>query len=87
LDNSTLVELFNWTEDEFLKKTEGSAIRRIGHQRWLRNIAVALGNGAPTNASIDALKAKLSHGTELVREHVIWALDHLDNKSARHSTQ
>jgi len=82
LDNGTLVELFNWSEDEFLKNTEGSAIRRIGHQRWLRNIAVALGNGKPTDTSRDALKAKLSHAVELVREHAIWALNALDKKSA-----
>ena len=80
LDNSTLVDLFNWTEDEFLKKTEGSAIRRIGHQRWLRNIAVALGNGKPSESSTQALTAQLNHEAELVREHVIWALKTLDKK-------
>ena len=78
LDNSTLVELFQWTEEEFLQKTEGSAIRRIGHQRWLRNIAVALGNGFASEASKAALLAKLDHDSELVREHVVWALQVLD---------
>lgn len=74
LDTPKLVELFAWSEEEFLKKTEGSAIRRIGHACWLRNIAVALGN-APTDASIsDALKARLDHSSELVREHARWAL-------------
>jgi len=87
LDNSTLVELFNWTEEDFLKKTEGSAIRRIGHPRWLRNIAVALGNGEPKAAGITALKAKMHHNSELVREHVDWALDTLDKKLTRKSTQ
>jgi len=80
LDNSTLLELFSWTESGFLQKTEGSAIRRIGHQRWLRNIAVALGNGPPTEASRTALTAKLRHGHELVREHAAWALRRLDKK-------
>jgi epoxyqueuosine reductase len=74
LDTSGLIELFAWDEEEFLKKTEGSAIRRIGHERWLRNIAVALGN-APTNDTVVAsLRARLDHPSELVREHVRWAL-------------
>lgn len=77
LDNSTLLELFSWTESEFLQKTEGSAIRRIGHLRWLRNIAVALGNGLPAEASLAALTAKLQHDSELVREHAAWALQRL----------
>jgi len=74
LDRATLVELFGWDEEEFLRKTEGSAIRRIGHERWLRNIAVALGN-APTASEItDALEAHRAYPSELVREHVAWAL-------------
>ena len=74
LDAPKLVELFSWTEPEFLKRTEGSAIRRINHEQWLRNIAVALGN-APTSAPvIDALSARRDHPSELVREHVRWAL-------------
>jgi epoxyqueuosine reductase len=77
LDNSSLLELFNWSESEFLQKTEGSAIRRIGHQRWLRNIAVALGNGQANQASIQALQLKQKHESELVREHVNWALEQL----------
>ena len=69
-----LIELFAWTEATFLKKTEGSAIRRIGYECWLRNIAVALGN-APSNESIiQALLAKRAHSSALVREHVEWAL-------------
>lgn len=69
-----LIELFAWSEAEFLKTTEGSAIRRIGHECWLRNIAVALGN-APTSAAImDALQARADHSSTLVREHVRWAL-------------
>ncbi len=74
LDAPELVRLFSWTEDEFLKYTEGSAIRRIGYEGWLRNIAVALGN-APTDESIvSSLKARLDHPSELVREHAAWAL-------------
>jgi epoxyqueuosine reductase len=74
LNAQQLLEVFAWTEAEFLAKTEGSAIRRIGYQRWLRNIAVALGNAPASQPVIDALKAMLSHESELVREHVQWAL-------------
>ena len=83
LDSSTLLALFNWTESEFLQKTEGSAIRRIGHQRWLRNIAVALGNGNPSEASKTALQQKLQHDSELVREHAEWALNTLNKKTSQ----
>ncbi len=74
LDTSQLLEVFAWDEAEFLAKTEGSAIRRIGHQRWLRNIAVALGNAPASALIIEALKAKLNHDSGLVKEHVRWAL-------------
>ncbi len=72
-----LVTLFGWSEPEFLRRTEGSAIRRIGHERWLRNLAVALGNALheredPTLRA--ALKLRASHPSALVREHVAWAL-------------
>jgi epoxyqueuosine reductase len=74
LDAPKLIELFAWSEEEFLKNTEGSAIRRIGYECWLRNIAVALGN-APTSADVvDVLKTRIDHPSELVREHVRWAL-------------
>jgi epoxyqueuosine reductase len=74
LDNSQLVDLFAWDEAEFLEKTSGSAIRRIGHERWLRNIAIALGN-APTHPKlIAALHARAEHTSAVVREHVRWAL-------------
>jgi len=75
LNNSQLTELFLWTEEEFMKKMEGSAIRRIGHDRWLRNIAVALGNAKTSNQNKEALLQRLSHPSEIVREHVEWALD------------
>jgi epoxyqueuosine reductase len=74
LDEAALVELFAWEEDEFLRRTEGSAIRRIGHECWLRNIAVALGNAPRSVPVIDALRARASHPSELVREHVEWAM-------------
>jgi len=74
LDSATLVELFGWDEDEFLRRTEGSAIRRIGHERWLRNLAVGLGNAPEAPDVIEALNQRLDHPSELVREHVRWAL-------------
>lgn len=74
LDSIELTELFMWTEEQFLYFTEGSAIRRIGYQQWLRNIAVALGNAAKTDAIINALNARRNDASELVREHVNWAL-------------
>jgi epoxyqueuosine reductase len=76
LDTATLVGLFAWTEEEFLRRTEGSAIRRIGWERWLRNIAVALGNAPPSPAVDRVLRARLAHPSEMVREHVRWALEH-----------
>jgi epoxyqueuosine reductase len=74
LDQSGLVELFGWTEAQFQQRTAGSAIRRIGYERWLRNIAVALGNAPRSAALIAALKARAEHPSPLVREHVHWAL-------------
>ncbi|MBK5935222.1 tRNA epoxyqueuosine(34) reductase QueG [Halorhodospira halophila] len=79
LDDADLVALFNWDEATFLERTAGSAIRRIGHERWLRNLAVALGNTAPTPEVVEALGQRLNHPSALVREHVRWAL-------ARHGT-
>jgi epoxyqueuosine reductase len=74
LDSPHLIELFAWSEREFLDRTAGSAIRRIGHERWLRNIAVALGN-APTGSDVvAALAARKEHASAVVREHVSWAL-------------
>ena len=74
LNSQQLLGVFAWTEAEFLTKTEGSAIRRIGHERWLRNIAVALGNAPSSPLIIEALKAMLAHASDMVREHVQWAL-------------
>jgi epoxyqueuosine reductase len=82
LDVTALTELFAWTEAEFLARTEGSPIRRIGYECWLRNIAVALGN-APHHASVvTALRAGAEHPSALVREHVAWALLEQARKTA-----
>jgi epoxyqueuosine reductase len=82
LASASLVDLFSWDEDEFLRRTEGSAIRRIGHERWLRNIAVALGNAPPSPDAVAALQARASHPSALVREHVAWALAQQQRRSA-----
>ncbi|MDO8775399.1 MAG: tRNA epoxyqueuosine(34) reductase QueG, partial [Burkholderiaceae bacterium] len=79
LTGQQLTTLFAWTEEEFLRHTEGSAIRRIGHERWLRNIAVAIGNALRAGADDGgilraALLARREHPSEVVREHVAWAL-------------
>ena len=74
LDNVTLVELFAWDEPTFRQKMAGSAILRIGYIQWLRNLAVGLGNAPSTPAVIEALKSRASADSELVREHVQWAL-------------
>jgi epoxyqueuosine reductase len=76
LTGRTLAELFAWSEEEFLRRTEGSPIRRIGHERWLRNIAVALGNAVRSGESgaREALATRAEHPSELVREHVAWGL-------------
>lgn len=74
LDAPKLVDLFAWTEQEFLQRLEGSPIRRIGYECWLRNIAIALGNAETSEPVIVALNSRVEHPSELVREHVIWAL-------------
>ena len=74
LNEARLVDLFAWSEASFNERLAGSPIRRIGHVRWLRNIAVALGN-APASASVsEALASRADHPSALVREHVTWAL-------------
>ncbi len=75
LDAATLIELFGWDQSDFLSRTEGSAIRRIGHERWLRNIAVALGNAPRSDAVLQALCRRREHPSAMVREHVSWALE------------
>ena len=75
LDAEELITLFQWTEEAFLKKTEGSAIRRIGYESWLRNIAIALGNSDSSAQVVNTLNEKREHSSLLVREHVQWALE------------
>jgi epoxyqueuosine reductase len=80
LDGATLLQLWAWDEAEFLRRTEGSAIRRIGHVRWQRNLAVALGNAlrsAPDGAIEAALRERLASAGELLAEHIAWALAQL----------
>jgi epoxyqueuosine reductase len=74
LDQAMLIDLFAWTADEFAVRQAGSAIRRIGHERWLRNIAVGLGNAPTSPAVVAALAAHRDDASALVREHVSWAL-------------
>ncbi len=74
LDSADLTELFLWDEESFLKKTEGSPIRRTGYINWLRNIAIALGNAKTSTSIIDALEQRRNHESDIVKEHVLWAL-------------
>ena len=74
LDGARLVALFGWSEADFLRHTEGMAIRRAGYQGWLRNLAVALGNAPSSTDVVAALRARAGHPSALVREHVAWAL-------------
>ena len=75
LDGATLVELFAWSEARFHERLAGSAIHRIGYERWLRNLAVGLGNAPRSDDVIAALRARDEHESSLVREHVAWALE------------
>ena len=74
LDSASLVDLFAWTEAEFNERLAGNPIRRIGHERWLRNIAVALGNAPASTSAVSALRQRLDHSSKLVHEHVLWGL-------------
>ena len=74
LERMPLAEMMAWEEEDFLRHTEGTAMRRIGHLQWLRNVAVALGNAPHDEAVVAALEARSTHPSELVREHVSWAL-------------
>jgi epoxyqueuosine reductase len=75
LDAPQLLDLFAWTEQEFLTKLEGSPIRRIGYECWQRNIAVALGNAAYSPTIVASLQARLFECSEMVKEHIDWALE------------
>jgi len=74
LDEATLVELFAWTEAQFDERLRGSPIRRIGYERWLRNLAVGLGNAPTSGEIVAALRGKRNYPSALVREHIEWAL-------------
>ena len=76
-----MVDLFMWSKETWLEKTEGSAIRRIGFECWLRNIAVALGNATTTPDVVTALRARADDSSQLVAEHVQWALEQHENIS------
>ena len=83
LDTASLVELFAWTAEDFEARMPGSPIYRIGHERWLRNLAVGLGNAPSTPAVLAALQARTDDASGLVREHVAWALvQHADRSAA-----
>jgi epoxyqueuosine reductase len=82
LDTATLIDLFAWSAEDFDLRMRGSAIRRIGHERWLRNIAVALGNGPADDDAKAALRARANDESALVREHVAWALARLTEPRA-----
>ena len=82
LDDASLVELFGWDEATFNERMAGSAIYRIGHEQWLRNIAVGLGNAPSTPEVVIALQKRLDHPSPLVNEHVRWALKQHEHLSA-----
>jgi epoxyqueuosine reductase len=82
LDRVMLVELFSWTKAQFDERLRGSPIRRIGYERWLRNLAVGLGNAPTTPEVVRALRARENYPSPLVREHVRWALERHDRLAA-----
>jgi epoxyqueuosine reductase len=88
LDRAALLELFKWSAEEFERKLAGSAIRRIGYQRWLRNLAVALGNAPGDRGILQALEARREHSSAIVREHVAWAIaQHRRKLKGQHDVQ
>lgn len=86
LAGASLIELFAWTEAEFLSNTEGSAIRRISYEQWQRNLAVALGNGPASDAAIVALSERRASSSEMVTEHIDWALARLTQAASAPET-
>jgi len=82
LDVAELTELFSWSEEEWLRKTEGSAIRRISYEQWLRNIAVALGNAEGNEKIVAALRARQDGASQIVNAHVRWALEQQSSTTA-----
>ncbi len=85
LDDAKLTDLFRWDKQTWLDKTEGSAIRRIGHERWLRNIAVALGNAKTSDEVLAALASRKDDASPLIAEHVQWATQQHQNKDPENS--
>lgn len=83
LDQARLLDLFNWSEEEFLRNTEGSPIRRIGYERWLRNLAIGLGNAGPDPAIQAALHQRLGSASPMLAEHLHWALQRQLNPGPR----
>ena len=83
LDQAKLAELFKWTEEEFLSRTEGSPIRRAGFEGWQRNLAIGLGNGPATTTTLHALQQQRTNSTPMVVEHIDWALDQLMQRQAQ----
>lgn len=82
LDHSTLIDLFSWNEATYLKNTEGSALRRTGYQGWLRNLAIGIGNGPCSPASIHALSQQYTQASTNTQEHITWAIHKIESKSA-----
>ena len=84
LDNADLLTLFKWSEPEFLTKTQGSPIRRIGYQRWLRNLAVGLGNADGSVKILEQLEKKITDSpppvSDLVKQHIDWAIEQQKRK-------
>lgn len=87
LDAAPLVTLFRWSEEDFAARTAGSPLHRLGHARWLRNLAVALGNGPASAEAIAALQERLEHPSALVQEHVRWALARLQGRSRKNPSR
>jgi epoxyqueuosine reductase len=83
LDKAELIDLFSWNEETWLEKTEGSAIRRIGYEKWLSNLAVALGNAATTPEVVAVLRSRQHGHSTLVTEHVTWALNQHEQPADR----
>ncbi len=83
LDQPSLIQLFNWSAEEFDQRTQGSPIRRAGYDGWLRNIAIAIGNGRPCKASFAALNTKLHTASPMVAEHIQWAIESLNERQNR----
>jgi epoxyqueuosine reductase len=87
LDTAELTELFAWSEETWLERTAGSPIRRIGYERWLRNVAIALGNATGTPRVIQVLEARRDSSSALIAEHVAWALGEHRRKNVQPPTE